>query len=46
MTRYQGTRRYRLALEQGAWQVQSVIEEPNIFGGKWQGQKREGSGEQ
>jgi hypothetical protein len=29
MTRYQGTRRYTLALEQGSWQVQSVVDEPN-----------------
>ena len=29
MTRYQGTRRYKLALGQGVWQVESVVEEPN-----------------
>jgi hypothetical protein len=30
MTRYHGTRRYKLALEQGLWQVESVREEPNL----------------
>jgi hypothetical protein len=30
MTRYQGTRRYKLALKQGVWQVESVVEEPNV----------------
>jgi hypothetical protein len=30
MTRYQGTRRYTMALKQGAWQVESVVEEPNM----------------
>jgi hypothetical protein len=30
MTRYQGTRRYKLALKQGVWQVESVVEEPNM----------------
>ena len=30
MTRYQGTRQYQLALEHGVWQVESVVEEPNL----------------
>jgi hypothetical protein len=30
MTRYQGVRHYQLALEQAVWQVQSVVEEPNV----------------
>jgi hypothetical protein len=30
MTRYQGVRRYKLVLQQGAWQVESVVQEPNV----------------
>jgi hypothetical protein len=30
MTRYQGVRHYQLALKQGVWQVESVVEEPNV----------------
>jgi hypothetical protein len=30
MTRYQGTRRYQLALKQGVWEVESVVDEPNV----------------
>jgi hypothetical protein len=30
MTRYLGTRRYKLALVQGVWQVESVVDEPNM----------------
>jgi hypothetical protein len=30
MTRYQGVRHYQLALKQGGWQVESVVEEPNV----------------
>jgi hypothetical protein len=30
MTRYQGVRHHQLALKQGVWQVESVVEEPNV----------------
>ena len=30
MTRYQGVRHYQLTLKQGVWQVEGVVEEPNV----------------